>query len=107
MKSILAIAAIAVLTGAARADWKDLKPGMDYQMAVRCAGMPLMQNHGKGGAEVWTFDNRGYIQFQSGRVAYWNAPKVPTVQWSALAQSTMPVIKALKRAGRNAVALKD
>lgn len=107
MKSVLAIVAIAVLTGAARADWKDLKPGMDYQTAVHCTGVPLMQNRGKGGAEMWTFDNRGYIEFQFGRVAYWSAPKQPSVQWSAVAQNTMPAIKALKPAGRNAVALKD
>jgi hypothetical protein len=106
MKSILAIAAVALLTGVARADWKDLKPGMDYRTARTCVGFPLMQNHGRGGAEVWTYDNRGYIQFQNGRVSYWEHPVLPVFASSRM--KSVPVAgKPATMVPGQAVALKD
>lgn len=77
VKVLLPMAAFGVLLTSARADWKDLKPGMDQQAAIACAGVPLMQNRGKGGAEVWTYDHRGYIEFSFGRVIYWSASMPP------------------------------
>lgn len=72
-------AMFALLAGVARADWVPqwgkLKVGMDRQTARACVGMPLLQNRGRGGCEVWTFDECGYIQLQFGRVTYWEAPK--------------------------------
>ena len=77
MRTILAIAAIGLSAVAtARAGWTNLKVGMDQEAAYKAAGMPLMQIYGHG-CGVWTYDRSGYIQFQSGRVAYWEAPKVP------------------------------
>lgn len=90
MKPILIVAAIALFAGEARADWKDLKPGMDYHAATACAGVPLIQNRGKGGCETWTYDCRGYIQFRYGRVTYWDAPKTPVAQVSGRSGPAQP-----------------
>ncbi len=80
MKLVLTIAAVLLLSGVARADWKDLKPGMDQQAAFAAAGVPMMQNRGKAGAEVWTYDRSGCIQFSYGRVTCWEQPKPQTAK---------------------------
>lgn len=113
MKTILALAVIAVLAGEARADWKDIKAGMDYGTAVRCAGVPLMEIRGKGGCETWTYDYTGYIQFQYGHVTYWEQPKAPIAQAAskpaatAVAQSANPTRPAPSRAAARSLVAKN
>ncbi|PTX91461.1 hypothetical protein [Opitutus sp. ER46] len=73
----------------ARADWCELRAGMDRDSAWRCAGVPLLQNEARGGNAMWTYDRCGYIIFERGRVAYWDAPK-PEPKKPALAKTTPP-----------------
>ncbi len=47
---------------------------MDQSTVRRCVGHPILQNRGKGGAEIWTYDHRGYIEFYRGRLSYYSAP---------------------------------
>ncbi len=86
MKTVLGFAALLLLTGVARADWKDLKPGMDQQTAWKCAGTPMLLNKARG-SEVWTYDHRGYIMFEGGRVTYWEQPKTAKPELSAFARA--------------------
>lgn len=81
MKRILIIALL--LVSCARADWKDLKVGLDPQTAAELVGAPLFQNRTRGGTMVnWVFDNGGFILFENGRVKFWQAPTVPK-RWSS------------------------
>jgi hypothetical protein len=121
MKTAIALLVAALLAGTARAEWKDLKPGMDQAAALHCVGMPLMLNRGRGGAEVWTYDYCGYIQFQYGRVAYFEpskpviaktkpvgAPKTAVAVAKAPAQkAAAPQPKAKTSAVPNVVAVSD
>lgn len=75
MKKVVAVALVALLTAVARADWKDLKRGMDTRAAWQCAGIPLMESKGRGAAEAWTYDQGGYILLERGQVVYWEAPR--------------------------------
>lgn len=78
MKRLLLLALLASLASAARAEWADLKAGMDQATAIRCVGLPLIQqNKGRGGTATWTYDFGGCIQLQYGRVLFWTAPKPP------------------------------
>jgi len=95
MKALVIAAMFALLTGVARADWKPdwtkLKVGMDVQTARACLGMPLLRNHGRGGNEVWTYDECGYVQLQFGRVTYFEMPKPiarQVAQAAAIAKAT-------------------
>ena len=88
MKALLSAVIAAVLVASvARADWKEVKRGMDQKEVAAAVGAPLIMNRGKGGAEVWTYDNRGYIQFQNGRVMWWDAPSTRKQPLSAVAQA--------------------
>jgi hypothetical protein len=58
-----------------RADWKDLKEGLDLAAAEQCVGAPLFGNQSRGGTYVnWVFDNGGYILFECGHVRFWQQP---------------------------------
>ena len=60
----------------ARADWKDLKEGLDPKTAEQLVGAPLFTNQTRGGSLVtWTYDHGGYILFESGRIKFWQAPR--------------------------------
>jgi hypothetical protein len=110
MKTALSLLAFALLAGAVRADWAELKVGMDQSAALQCVGMPLLQNRGRGGAEVWTYDRRGHIQFQSGRVCAFEASKpapAPATPPTAQAKATPPSAKKPVASPRGAVALRD
>lgn len=75
MKTVVAVALVALLTAVARADWKDLKRGMDTRTAWQCVGFPLMESKGRGTAEAWTYDQGGYILLERGHVVYWEMPR--------------------------------
>lgn len=64
-----------LLASTAQAAWADLRPGMDQEAVRRCIGQPILQNRGKGGAEIWTYDHRGYVEFHRGRLSYFSAPE--------------------------------
>ena len=68
---------LALLTAAsARAEWRDLKAGLDQKSAAELVGSPLMASRGRGGKFVtWTFDHGGYILFENGRIRYWQPPQ--------------------------------
>jgi len=73
MKTLLVIALLAATS--ARAEWRDLKVGLDRKTAAELVGVPLMESKARGGAFVtWTFDHGGYILFDHGRVRYWQPP---------------------------------
>jgi hypothetical protein len=74
MKRLLQLACL-VLPLAAQAAWSDLKPGMNRGAIVAQVGMPLLQNRGRGGAELWTFDRCGWLQLVNGRLLYWTPPR--------------------------------
>ena len=84
MKPLLALLTFVALATAARAEWADVKPGMDTATVLRCVGAPLMQSKNRGLVQIWTYDHRGYIEFANGTVSYFEAPKVPAPK-SALA----------------------
>lgn len=77
MKAVVSVALAMVLATAARAEWKDLKEGMDAPTALQCIGAPLLVNQGRTVSQlwVWTYDLGGYVQFEHGLVTYWQAPK--------------------------------
>ena len=74
VKRIVIIALL--LVSCARADWKDLKAGLDPKTAGELVGAPLFENRTRGGTMVnWVFDNGGFILFENGRVKFWQAPR--------------------------------
>jgi hypothetical protein len=75
MKTVLPIVLAAMCVATARADWKDLKQGMDRAAVLRAVGTPLIENKGRSVAQVWTFDSGGYVIFEGGRAAFWEPPK--------------------------------
>ncbi len=98
MKVVLAWAVALVATVVARADWKDLKPGMDRGAAWHCVGAPILQNHGHGVFEVWTYDAGGYVMFEAGSVTYWEPSK------PAPAEGRPLVMHELAKPGQETVA---
>ena len=89
-----AVFVVLVLLGgtALRADWKDLKPGMDRAAVSRCLGTPLMETKGRAMSGVWTYDCGGYAMFSGGRLVHWEKPKPVVPDPRALAQKprTLP-----------------
>jgi hypothetical protein len=75
MKTVLSIVLAAMCIATARADWKDLKQGMDRVAVQRALGTPLLENKGRSVAQVWTYDSGGYVIFEGGRATFWAAPK--------------------------------
>ncbi|HVU35284.1 MAG TPA: hypothetical protein VHE61_17745 [Opitutaceae bacterium] len=95
MKRVVTVAVALLLSGTARADWKDLKPGMDPRAAWQCVGVPLMQYAARG-TEIWTFDCGAYVQFENGHVTCWTAPKTPKPFVIAKHDPVQPVIQMPK-----------
>ncbi len=90
MKTVVAVALVALLTAVARAEWKDLKRGMDTRAAWQCVGLPLMETKGRGKAEAWTYDQGGYILLERGRVVYWELPRSEKAEAARLAKAEQP-----------------
>lgn len=76
MKAVVAVALALGLSGQLRADWNDLKPGMDARAAVQCVGTPILQSEGRAASALWNYDSGGFVLFAAGRVTYWEAPKI-------------------------------
>lgn len=67
---------LALSCGAARAQWADLKTGLDAQMVAKALGQPLIVSQKKGGIyATWTYDRGGYVMFENGRVTFWQPSK--------------------------------
>ena len=101
MKAVLAVAVALFATVAARADWKDLKKGMDRSTALQCVGAPMLTSRGHAGAfEVWTYDAGGFVIFEGGVVTYWEQSKTPVIVFHVPA----PAVKRVIKPSPNAVA---
>jgi hypothetical protein len=75
-----------------RADWKDLKEGLDPAAAEQCVGAPLFGNQTRGGTYVnWVYDNGGYILFECGHVRFWQQPSEKNGGVPSLASAPVPV----------------
>lgn len=73
MNALVVLALLAVST--ARAEWRDLKTGLDAKSAAELVGQPLMATKARGGVMVtWVFDHGGYMLFENGRLRFWQAP---------------------------------
>ena len=101
MKAVLVVAVALFATVAARADWKDLKKGMDRAAAAQCVGAPILTSRGHAGAfEVWTYDSGGFVMFEGGVVTYWEPSKNPVIVFHVPA----PAVKHVMKPAPNAVA---
>ena len=59
-----------------RAEWSDLRDGIDARAVLRAVGQPLIRSRARAGLfETWTYDRGGYAMFVRGRLLYWHAPK--------------------------------
>jgi hypothetical protein len=59
----------------ARAEWSDVKEGLNVQAVLAAVGTPMMVNKSKSGRQVtWTYDNGAYVLFENGRVRFFKAP---------------------------------
>ena len=80
MKKFFLLVLFAVAAASARAEWKNVKEGLDQKTALQTLGAPLMVSKSKSGMQqTWTYDRGAYIIFVFGRVRYWAAPKVKQV----------------------------
>jgi hypothetical protein len=69
--------AVLLVVASVRADWKDLKEGMEQRAVVEAVGAPLMATRVRRGLlETWLYDGGGCVYFVKGRVQYWQMPKV-------------------------------
>jgi hypothetical protein len=54
------------------AAWSDLRAGMEMAEVQRLVGEPLIASRVRGGLFVtWTYDQRGYVLFEHGRLRFW------------------------------------
>lgn len=73
----LAMASVASATPS-RADWTQLRKGIDENAAVAAVGAPMIASRSKSRMHsTWTYDFGGYVQFEAGRVVHWSAPQLP------------------------------
>ncbi len=69
-----------------RADWKDLRAGMEAPAVITAVGQPLMKTSGRRGLFVtWNYDLGGEVRFARGRVEAWQAPRRREPAGSSLA----------------------
>ena len=58
------------------AGWGDLRAGLDEKATLAAVGVPFIASRGKSRVQArWTYDLGGYIHFERGRVAFWQAPR--------------------------------
>lgn len=101
----LTIAVLAVASAAtSRADWNDLRKGLDPQATLAAVGTPIIASQSKSRVHAtWTYDAGGYIQFEQGRVAHWQAPKAAAgAALSAAPVTSAPVVAAAPAAATRA-----
>ncbi len=99
-----------VLAAVARAEWKDIKEGLDPVTVEQCVGAPLFGNRSRGGTFVsWIYDNGGFVYFENGRVRFWQSPAIkgesgPSVAASAVTAAPSVAETAKASAGSSAAA---
>lgn len=57
-----------------RAEWRDLKAGLDPTQTLAALGEPLFVNKSRG-CEIWIYDRGGQVEFEKGRLAFWQQPR--------------------------------
>ena len=77
-----------LLATCARAQWSDLKAGLEPKAVMRFVGEPLMESKVRGGLFVtWIYDEGGYILFENGVLRYWQAPRAKKMSQRAVDRS--------------------
>lgn len=75
MKRLVLLVLLVCVCATARADWADVREGIDAQAVMAAVGVPLLVNASKTKRQVtWTYDDGAYILFENGRVRFWQAP---------------------------------
>jgi hypothetical protein len=76
MKRLLLLSLfVCACTTTARAEWRDVKEGLNVQAVLAAIGTPMMVNKSKSGRQVtWTYDDGAYVLFENGRVRFFKAP---------------------------------
>lgn len=80
MKRAKFITALAIALASAAsswaAGWNDLRAGLDEKSTLAAVGTPIIASRSKSRVHsTWTYDKGGYIQFERGKVAYWQMPQ--------------------------------
>ncbi len=76
MKRVVLLLLFLVSGALARADWSDVREGMDGEAVLVFVGTPLIVSKSRSGAqETWTYDDGAYVLFERGRVSFWSAPR--------------------------------
>ena len=80
----------------ARADWSELQKGLDEEATLAAVGRPIIASQSKSRVHAtWTYDSGGYVLFELGRVAHWQAPKAAgggASNLNAVAAMNAPVV---------------
>ena len=75
MKRLVLVLLFAGVCASARAEWSDVREGIDVQAVLAAVGTPLMVSKSRTGLQVtWTYDEGGYVLFENGRVRFWQPP---------------------------------
>lgn len=93
----LAISVLAVASAVtSRADWGEMRKGLDQQATLAAVGTPIIASQSRSRVHAtWTYDSGGYIQFEQGRVAHWQAPRAMAgAALNAAAEGSAPVAAA-------------
>jgi hypothetical protein len=72
LRFLLGLLAAVSGTATAWAGWAELKVGADERAVLAMLGQPIIVSRGIHGLHVtWTYDLGGYVQFERGRVVFW------------------------------------
>jgi hypothetical protein len=80
------------------AGWDEVRAGLDAQSALAAVGAPIIASRSKSRVQArWTYDLGGYIHFERGRVAFWQAPRGGVESGANLAATfaAAPVVSAM------------
>ena len=59
-----------------KAEWKDLREGLEVPAVILAIGQPLIKSRTRAGLfETWTYDRGGYAVFVRARLSYWREPR--------------------------------
>ena len=79
MKRAKLITALAIALASAApswASWSEVRAGLDEKATLAAVGVPIIASRSKSRVHAtWTYDLGGYIHFERGRVAFWQAPR--------------------------------
>lgn len=69
---LIALIALLLAPLSLHAAWRDLKLGDDAARVTAAIGEPLLVSRSRG-FENWIYDRGGTVEFEDGRVVYWQA----------------------------------